>query len=148
MERHNVVAHIGIGPGPDSAALATHAASFRRSVNQFLSTDRRRFWGDLFDLAEPLVADELNLVHVRVEQLIAASRQLRASLGTGFADYQRSRAPKTEQLPGDSTLIDCPGCRSTGVLHGIVVDRGGHHPAPQTTTTTKAALKIGPGSRT
>jgi hypothetical protein len=128
ITRRDQSVHVGVYSKPSDEELLSHAAAFVEAVNGLLLQEPRKFWSDLAGLASELVADERNVVRVRVETKLSTARALFATLtyaqrstlsdnGSIFFEDNKDDVPEL-------VLVDCPVCNNEAVAGGELTDDG------------------------
>lgn len=128
VTRRDQSVHMGVYTKPSDEELLSHAAAFVQAVNGLLLQEPTQFWSEYGGLAGELVADERDVVRVRVETKFATARSLFAAL----TEDQRSTLSENgsaffdeyaEETPG-LVLVECPVCASQAVANGDLTDDG------------------------
>jgi hypothetical protein len=125
FELRNHVAHLGWAE-PSDERLEERAASFVRAINILLRIKPREFWDLHADLAESLVADDIDRTRRTVELKRSAARSkvdMYGDLLTAVIDANNSYVELRDRDPS-SVVVPCPVCGALGVAEGELVDEG------------------------
>ena len=129
VDRWNQVKHLGLAEEPTPEQLLAHAASFGRVVNALLRAPADDFWGPLYGLVTALVAEELSIVSVRVEEKLTKAREHMGMLGPDRVGDLAKVALEAIEAESEEEYLGfaeraCPVCGSPGRAIGETIDDG------------------------
>lgn len=128
IERRDQSVHMGVFTKPTDEELLTHAAAFVEAVNGLLRQTPEEFWTDLAGLAEGLVAEERDVVRVRVLKKMADARDCLALLSEEQRDvFEDAAIEFFEDHKADHpelVVVKCPVCGKDALVAGELTDDG------------------------